>query len=82
MEMKISLRKDAMGSFIHAMVHDHLLDAVAFSIRKRPHRSKFFPSCFRPLLYENNELSLLRYYLWENNEFAMNPLLLNFYYIM
>ena len=34
-EMKISSGKDAMGSFIYAMVNDHLLDAVASSIRKR-----------------------------------------------
>ena len=33
MEMKISSRKDAMGSFICAVVHDHLLDAVASRIR-------------------------------------------------
>ena len=36
MEMKISSRKDAMGSFIYAMIHDRLLDAVASSIWKRP----------------------------------------------
>ena len=36
MEMKISFRKDAMGSLIYATVHDHLLDTVASSIRKRP----------------------------------------------
>ena len=34
MEMKISSREDAMGSFIYAMVHDHLLDVVTSSIRK------------------------------------------------
>ena len=36
MEMKISLCKDAMGSFIYVMIKDHLLYPVASSIRKRP----------------------------------------------
>ena len=36
MEMKIFLRKDAMGSFIYAIVNDHLFDAVTLSIRKHP----------------------------------------------
>ena len=35
MEMKILLCKDAMDSFIYAMVHHRLLDTVASSIRKR-----------------------------------------------
>ena len=34
MEMKISSRKDAIGSFICVMVYNHLFPAVALSIRK------------------------------------------------
>ena len=32
-----------MGSFIYAMVNDHLLDAVASSIRKCPELCSIFP---------------------------------------
>ena len=34
MEVYIISRKDAMGSFIYAIINDHLLDAAASSIRK------------------------------------------------